>query len=102
MNTVHGAQPIPNHMVWAILSTIIATLCCCPLGLLGIVGIVQANKVNNLLMQGDEAGARHASEQAKMWCWIATGLAILGLLINVGYFAIYGGSAFTQAMQGAM
>ena len=34
MNTANGN--IPNHMVWTIVSTVIATLTCCPLGLLGI------------------------------------------------------------------
>lgn len=96
-----GAYPpqIPNHMAWAIVSTIMATLCCCPLGLLGIIGIVQANKVNTLLMQGDEVGARHASSQARTWSIVATALAVLGLLINIIFLATGGMQQYMQYMQ---
>lgn len=71
---------IPNHLAWAIIATVLATCLCCPLGLVGIVAIVFSSKVNNLLAQGDIAGAQRASANAKTWCWVATALAIIGLL----------------------
>jgi hypothetical protein len=71
---------IPNHLAWAIIATVLATCLCCPLGLVGIVAIVFSAKVNGLLAQGDIAGAQRASANAKIWCWVATALAIIGLL----------------------
>ena len=58
-------EPIPNHLAWAIVSTVLATCLCCPLGLVGIVAIVFSSKVNSLLAQGDIAGAQRASASAK-------------------------------------
>lgn len=55
-------QPPPdNHMVWAILSTV---LCCLPLG---IVAIIKASKVEQLWYQGFHAEAQKAADDAKKW-----------------------------------
>lgn len=72
-------QHIPNHLVWAILSTICR---CIPTG---IVAIVYAARVNGLVAAGDFARARQASENAKTWAWVSFGLGIVG---GVAYFAI--------------
>ena len=90
---------IPNHLAWSIIATVLATCLCCPLGLVGIVAIVFANKVNTLLNQGDIAGAQRASANAKTWCWVATALAIIGLLINIVMFATGGAESYIQMMQ---
>ena len=90
-------EPIPNYLAWAIIATVLATCLCCPLGLVGIVAIVFAAKVNSLLQQGDLDGARRASANARIWCWVATGLAIVGLLINIYLFSS-GGMAEYQEM----
>lgn len=90
---------IPNHLAWSIISTVLATCLCCPLGLVGIVAIVFSNKVNTLLNQGDIAGAQRASATAKTWCWVATALAIIGLLINIGMFATGGMAQYIEMMQ---
>ena len=79
--------PVPNHLAWAIIATVLATCLCCPLGLIGIVAIVFSSKVNGLLRIGDLAGAQRASATAKTWCWVATGLAIVGLLLNIYLFS---------------
>ena len=99
MSTVNPTGTIPNHLAWAIIATVLATCLCCPLGLVGIVAIVYASKVNTLLGQGDTAGAQRASDSAKTWCWVATALAIIGLVINVGWFATGGMSQYMEAMQ---
>ncbi len=65
---------IPNHLVWAILSTL---FCCLPFG---IVSIVYASKVDGLAMAGDIAGAQAASDDAKKWAMIAAGVSI-GLIV---------------------
>lgn len=90
---------VPNYLAWSIIATVLATCLCCPLGLVGIVAIVFANKVNTLLNQGDIAGAQRASANAKTWCWVATALAIIGLLINIVMFATGGAESYMQMMQ---
>lgn len=99
MNTTAAPGNIPNHLAWAIIATVLATCLCCPLGLLGIVAIVQSNKVNSLITQGDFDGARRASDSAKTWCWVATALAIIGVLINVGLLATGGMESYMQYVQ---
>ena len=74
-----ASAPIPNHLVWAIL----ATLCCClPTG---IVSIIFAAQVDGKVAAGDIAGARKASDNAKLWAWISLGL---GLVFSVAYFGL--------------
>jgi Interferon-induced transmembrane protein len=99
MNTTVAPGSIPNHLAWAIIATVLATCLCCPLGLIGIVAIVQSNKVNTLLNQGDLEGARRASDSAKTWCWVATALAIIGVLINIGMVATGGMASYLEQMQ---
>ena len=99
MNSVNGN--IPNHMAWTIVSTIIATLACCPLGLLGIVGIVFSNKVNTLVAAGDIPGAMRASGTAKTWAIVASVLAVIGIIFNIWYFQSGQMDAFMEAMQAA-
>ncbi len=99
MNTVNPANSIPNHLAWSIIATVLATCLCCPLGLVGIVAIVFSSKVNNLLAQGDIDGARRASNNAKTWCWVATALAIIGVVFNAIYFAMGGAAAYMEMLQ---
>lgn len=63
---------VPNHLVWAILSTL---FCCLPLG---IVSIVKAAEVNGKLASGDLDGARASSDAAKKWAiWSAAVTLVL-------------------------
>jgi hypothetical protein len=98
-NVAPAYQPVPNYLAWAIVSTVLATCLCCPLGLLGIVAIVFAAKVNTLLRQGDIAGAQRASANAKTWCWVATALAIIGLLLNIYLFSTGGMAEYQQMIE---
>jgi Interferon-induced transmembrane protein len=81
------ASTIPNYLVQSIL----VTFCCClPFG---IVAIVYAAQVNSKLAAGDVAGALAASNNAKMWSWIAFGV---GLLMAVGYYGLVGLGTLTN------
>lgn len=104
MSTVPPPAPgmagsVPNYLAWSIISTVLASCLCCPLGLVGIVAIVFSNKVNTLLRQGDIAGAQRASATARTWCWVATALAIIGLLINIWAYSTGGLQQYMQAME---
>jgi len=90
---------VPNHMAWAIISTVIGFCLCCPALITGIVAIVFSSKVNGLLNQGDLDGARRASAQAKTWCWVTTALAIIGLLINIYVYSTGGMEQYMQMME---
>jgi hypothetical protein len=68
---------IPSYLGWAIATLI---LCFWPTG---IVAIVYATKVGNLLAVGDVYGAQEASKKAKMWCWITFGIAIAVWVITL-------------------
>jgi len=85
-----GIRP-KNYLIESILVTI---FCCLPLG---VVGIVFSTQVNSKFDAGDFAGAEKVSKQAKqfmMW-----GL-ILGILIYVGYLAVFGTAIFAGISQG--
>src|SRR5687767_5164983 len=70
-------EDIPNYLVQSIL----VTLCCCLPG--GIVAIVYAAQVNSKLSAGDISGARQASDNAKMWCWISFGVGLVANIVVV-------------------
>ena len=78
---------IPNYLIYGVL----CTLCCClPLG---IPAIVYSAQVNSKLASGDYDGARAASKNAKMWCWIAFGLGmivnIIGIIMGLSQAALF-------------
>lgn len=100
-------RPVPAYLAWSIIATCSRSACaassarsraswrsCSP------------RKVNSALERGDYAAAQRASSNAKLWCWITTGLNIVGLLWTV--FAISTGRRgdmmeqfeAMQAMQG--
>ena len=90
---------VPNHLAWAIVSTVLATCLCCPLGLIGIVAIVFSSQVNGKLNQGDLEGARRASKNAKIWAWVTTGFLIAGVVLFVISLAFMGVDGYMEQMQ---
>ena len=68
----------PNHLVWAILSTL---FCCLPLG---IASIVFAAQVNSKWNAGDVAGAQESSDKARKFALWAT---IIGVVLVVLYIS---------------
>ena len=69
-----GQSEPDNHLVWAILCTV---LCCLPFG---IVSLVYSNKVSGLWSQGRWAEAQAAADDAKKWAIIG---AIVGAIVAV-------------------
>jgi len=97
-SSFNTTQPIPNHMLWSILVTAFNFLVCCiacwnfPGLVTGIVAIVFSSKVNARLNAGDEAGARQASRNAKIWAWVTTAFLILGVVAFFISLAFLGGT----------
>ena len=83
--------PPPNHMVMAIVTTI---LCCLPFG---IVSLVYANRVNTLWHSGDRSGALEASKKAKTWWLVAL---ISGIAVGVLYFGLVAAGMFAFSTSG--
>ena len=62
---------IPNYLIFALL----AAFCCCwPVG---IPAVVYSILVSSRASAGDIAGARSASRNAKIWCWVAFGAGVI-------------------------
>jgi uncharacterized membrane protein YvbJ len=76
------AAPIQNYLVFAILATV---LCCLPTG---IVAIIYAAQVNGKVQMGDLAGAKAASDNAKMWCWVSFGLGLASIVVSILTFGV--------------
>jgi hypothetical protein len=87
MNQVASARP----KNWLVESILVTLFCCLPLG---IVGIINAAKVNGAFDAGDVNGAMKASADAKKWTKLAF---IIGLVLNV-----VGGIAYFFMMKQAM
>lgn len=68
--------PPKNHLVEAILVTI---FCCLPFG---IVGIINAARVENAFYSGDEMEAERLSREALKWSKI-------GLFVGIGWIVLY-------------
>jgi len=81
-----GAPP-PNHLVWAILSTL---FCCLPLG---VVSIVFAAQVNSKYTAGDLAGAEESSRKARTFALWSTIVGVVLLVLYVLLFVVLGVAA---------
>jgi hypothetical protein len=64
---------------WLVESILVTLFCCLPLG---IVGIINASKVESRYRIGDVQGAQEASNEAAKWTKI-------GLFVSLGLFALY-------------
>lgn len=98
-NSAVAPGSVPNHLAWAIISTVLATCLCCPIGLIGIVAIVFSTQVNSKLAAGDITGAQQASNNARTWSIVATVLAGIGLLLNIAFFSMGGMGQYTEMLQ---
>lgn len=94
-----GGQPSKpnNYLVMAIVATVLG-LCSCLGLILGIVAIVYATQVDSKYNLGDYMGAEGAAKNAKLFSIIALVLDGIGIVINVVYMAVVGGTMFSQYM----
>jgi len=65
---------VPNYLIWAILCTLFFS----PIGIVGIVYSVIANRRAGA---GDIDGALRASKVARTWCWVSLIIGLAGLLL---------------------
>jgi hypothetical protein len=74
-------------------SILVTLFCCLPCG---IVAIVYAAQVNGKVAAGDIAGAMNSSQKAKTWSWVAFGLGLVAILIQVIFGVIGAGAVAVQ------
>lgn len=77
---------------WLVESILVTIFCCLPFG---IVGIINASKVNSAFAVGDMMGAQKASDDAKKWVRIGFIVGIVMVVIS----SIAYGSFFYTLMQ---
>ncbi len=68
---------VPNHLVWAILSTL---FCCLPFG---VVAIIYSSQVSGHLSSGDYNAALESSTKARNWSLAATICGVVVILISI-------------------
>lgn len=71
-------QKVPTYL-WQ--SIVCLVFCCLPAA---IPALIFATKVEPAQARGDFAAAQDASAKARMWCWIAFGLGLVGFVLYVG------------------
>jgi ABC-type Fe3+ transport system permease subunit len=77
METQNGQKPPKSWLVESILVTI---FCCLPFG---IVGIVNASRVESRYYAGDIEGAMRASQEAGKWTKVAFWLGLVVVILYV-------------------
>lgn len=83
----NGHNPLPvrqNWLPWAIVATVLGFLGSCIGAIFGIIGIVQANKANNLYAAGFDIEGNQANSTAKIMSIIGLVLGGIGLILS-GY-----------------
>lgn len=78
-------QPAPsNYMIWSVLTLL---FCCLPFG---IIALIYSSKVDGLWSTGRYEEAIQAANNAKKWNIISAVCGIVGTIIYIIFYAIYG------------
>lgn len=81
-----------NWLPWAIVATVVGFFTSCIGAIFGIIGIVQANKANNLYAQGYDREADAANSNAKI-------MTIIGLIFaGIGIIALFWFGSFFNSL----
>ena len=78
-----GVRPHTNWLPWAIVSTVLNCIFSCIGIIFSIIGIVQANKANNLYQMGNNVEADAANSNAKVMTIISFVFAGIGVLVLI-------------------
>lgn len=90
-----------NNMTLSVVGTVLGICSPCCIGLiLGIIAIVKSSQVNNQFLAGDYAAATNSAKTAKTLAYIAIGLGIAGILLNIiGIIAMGGVAGYTEMIE---
>ena len=84
---LNSERPPKTYLVESILVTL---FCCLPLG---IVGIINATKVESNFHAGNHAEAQRYSNEAKKWCKIGLIVGVVVLVLYLVFIFAMGGMA---------
>lgn len=87
----------PRPKTWLIESILATLFCCLPVG---IVGIINAVRVNSLYDQTLYEKSQHASAKAKRWTLIALGIGIIYLIFILIMIAVGSSSTISLPTSG--
>lgn len=76
---------------WLLESILVTLFCCLPFG---IVGIINASRVESKFYSGDFQGAQQASGEAGKWTKIGFWIGIAGIVLYIIFLLIFGFSSF--------
>ena len=76
-------KPHTNWLTWAIVSTVLNCFCSCIGLVFSIIGIVQANKANNLYALGRNDEADAANSNARTMTIISLVIAAVGMITSI-------------------
>lgn len=92
--------PPENSMTLAIIGTVLGICSPCCIGLIvGIVAIYMSTQVNSKFNAGDYAGAQSSAKNAKTMSYVAIGLGVLGIIINIISVAVMGTDGYMQMIE---
>jgi len=93
-------QQPPNHLVLAIVGTVLGICSPCCIGLIvGIIAIVFSTQVNSKFNAGDYPGAASSAKNARLLAYIAIGLGVLGIILNMIMVAIMGTDGYMEMIE---
>ena len=87
-----------NWLPWAIVATVLGFCTSCIGSILGIIGIVQANKANDFYFRGDRVAGDSANNTARTCTIIGLVLAGIGLIGSVALLRTGALGTFVDAM----
>lgn len=101
ISSFDNTQNLPeNNMMLAIIGTVLGLCSPCCIGLIvGVVAIVMATQVKTKFEAGDYAGALTSANNAKKYSYMAIGLGILGLIINIISIAVMGTDGYVEMLE---
>ena len=71
---------------WLVESILVTLFCCLPFG---IVGIINAAKVESRFYIGDEEGAKQASAEARRWTLISFWIGVVCCFLVIAYYVFF-------------
>lgn len=96
MHTTQQQQPMGQPpKSWLLESILVTLFCCLPFG---IVGIINASKVESRYYAGDHMGAMRAASEAGKWTKIGFWVGIAGIVIYFVFFVMIMGIGIGGAM----
>ena len=87
-------------MTLAIIGTVLGLCSPCCIGLIvGAVAIFMSTQVNSKFNAGDYSGAQSSAKNAKLMSYVAIGLGVLGIIINIISVAVMGTDGYMKMIE---